>query len=115
MSPTLVFDDRQRLHMVLGSPGGTAIITYVAKTLVAALDWGLDIQAAISLPNFGSRNGPTEIEQGSSYETLTGALQARGHEVRAIPLQSGLHGIMRTSHGWEGGADPRTGGIAKGR
>ncbi len=115
MSPTLVFDQQQRLHMIVGSPGGSFIIPYVAKALIATLDWGLDMQAAISLPNFGSRNGPTEIEHGTSYESLTGALQAKGHDVRAVSLPSGLHGIMRTSQGWQGGADPRSGGIAKGQ
>ena len=49
MAPTLVFDEHDRLHMVVGSPGGPAIIYYVAKSLVATLDWGLDMQAAISL------------------------------------------------------------------
>ena len=115
MSPTLVFDEQHRLHLVVGSPGGPYIIAHVAKTLVATLDWGMDMQTAISLPNFGSRNGPTEIEKGSSLESLVGALQARGHEVQAGPLQSGLHGIMRTDNGWQGGADPRSGGIAKGQ
>jgi gamma-glutamyltranspeptidase / glutathione hydrolase len=115
MSPTLVFDSQNRLHMVLGSPGGPPIIYYVAKTLVATLDWGMDMQAAISLPNFGSRNGPTEIEKGTSLENLAGALQSMGHDVRAIEMASGLHGIMRTSQGWQGGADPRREGIAGGQ
>ena len=114
MSPTLVFDAQHRLHMVLGSPGGPPIIYYVAKALVATLDWGMDIQSAISLPNFGSRNGPTEIEKGTSVENLTASLKSMGHEVRAIDMTSGLHGIMRTSQGWQGGADPRREGIAKG-
>ena len=48
----------------VGSPGGSQIIGYVAKTLVGVLDWNLDVQQAISLPNFGSRNGPTELERG---------------------------------------------------
>ena len=52
------------------------IIGYVAKTLVATLDWNMDMQAAISLPNFGSRNGPTEVERGTEYESLIGALKA---------------------------------------
>jgi gamma-glutamyltranspeptidase/glutathione hydrolase len=115
MSPTLVFDSYDKLHMVIGSPGGPAIINYVAKTLIATIDWSMDIQAAISLPNFGSRNGPTEIEKGTAVENLQGALQSMGHEVRAIDLNSGLHGIMRTSQGWQGGADPRREGIAKGK
>ncbi|MCY7387875.1 MAG: gamma-glutamyltransferase [Burkholderiales bacterium] len=115
MSPTLVFDADKRLHMVIGSPGGPPIINYVAKALVATLDWGMDIQTAISMPNFGSRNGPTEIEKGTYYENLIGPLKSMGHEVRTIDLTSGLHGIMRTSTGWQGGADPRREGIAKGK
>ena len=115
MAPTLVFDHQDKLYMVVGSPGGPAIINYVAKTLVATLDWGMDMQAAISLPNFGSRNGPTEIEKGTSVENLLGALKSMGHEVRAIAMTSGLHGIMRTSQGWQGGADPRREGVARGR
>ena len=115
MSPTLVFDDRDRLYMVLGSPGGPPIIYYVAKTLIAALDWGMDMQSAISLPNFGSRNGPTEIEKGTPLENLLDPLKSMGHEVRTFDMTSGLHGIMRTSLGWQGGADPRRDGIAKGK
>jgi len=114
MSPTLVFDGKDQLHMVIGSPGGPIIINYVAKTLVAALDWGMDIQAAISLPNFGSRNGPTEIEKDTTYENLIGPLKSMGHEVRTFEMTSGLHGIMRTSAGWQGGADPRREGVARG-
>jgi gamma-glutamyltranspeptidase/glutathione hydrolase len=115
MAPTLVFNAAGDLHMTVGSPGGSLIINYVAKTLVATLDWNMDMQAAISLPNFGSRNGPTEIERGTSYEDLIGPLKALGHTVRAIDMTSGLHGIMRVKDGWQGGADPRREGIAKGR
>ncbi|MEP7156983.1 MAG: gamma-glutamyltransferase [Betaproteobacteria bacterium] len=115
MSPTLVFDSKDRLHLVLGSPGGPIIINYLAKTLIAALDWNMDIQAAISLPHFGSRNGPTEIEKDTPYENLIGPLKALGHEVRTFEMTSGLHGIMRTSEGWQGGADPRREGVVRGR
>jgi len=116
MAPTLVFDTRGRLEMVVGSPGGSSIINYTAKALVATLDWGLDIQSALSLPNMGSRNGPTELEQGSVYaQQLSGPLTARGHEVRAIEMTSGLHGIERLPSGtWRGGADPRREGVVRG-
>ena len=114
MAPTMVFDEHDKLTMVVGSAGGSVIINYIAKILVATLDWGLDIQSAISLPNVGSRNGPTEIEKGTAVENLIGALKSIGHEVRTIDLNSGSHGIMRTSQGWQGGADPRREGIAKG-
>jgi gamma-glutamyltranspeptidase/glutathione hydrolase len=62
MAPTIVYDAKGQVYMVVGSPGGSAIINYVAKTLVGVLDWGLDPQAAIDLPNVGSRNGPTELK-----------------------------------------------------
>jgi gamma-glutamyltranspeptidase/glutathione hydrolase len=119
MSPTIVFDKKTgKLVLTAGSPGGPAIINYVAKVLVGTLDWGLNVQEAISLPNFGSRNGPTELEAGRFPASVIEALQAKGHKVRETEQNSGLHGIERISvHGvplWYGGADPRREGIAKG-
>jgi gamma-glutamyltranspeptidase/glutathione hydrolase len=119
MAPTFVFDKSQKtLRMVIGSPGGSAIINYVAKVLIGTLDWGLDMQQAISLPNFGSRNGPTELEYGRVTESLLSALRAKGHTVRVIEQTSGLQGIMRANIGgetlWIGGSDPRREGAAKG-
>ena len=115
MAPTMVFGAQGQLELIVGSPGGSAIINYVAKALVGVLDWKLDIQQAIELPNFGSRNGPTQIERGSRYEALAAGLAGRGHELELAPLESGLHGIERVAGGWRGGADPRREGIAKGR
>ena len=119
MAPTLVFGKGSRkLVMAIGSPGGSAIINYVAKVLVGTLDWGLDLQQAISLPNFGSRNGPTELEQGRVSEALVAGLRAKGHQVRLKEENSGLQGIMRVRRDgeeiWFGAADPRREGIAKG-
>lgn len=114
MAPTLVFDADGRLSLVLGSPGGSAIINYVAKTLLGVLDRGLDMQQAIDLPNLGSRNGPTELEAGRGLEALGEALRARGHTVRFVEFNSGTHAIRRVGDGWEGGADPRREGIAAG-
>ncbi len=115
MAPTLVFDADGKLHMVVGSPGGSLIIGYVLKTLVATLDWKLDIQAAIDLPNVTSRNAATELERGTQAETLEATLAAMGHPVRVIDMTSGVHGIVRAEHGWTGGADPRREGVARGR
>jgi len=114
MAPAIVFGADGGVRLAAGSAGGSLIINYVAKTLAAALDWNYDIQAAIEVPNFGNRSGPTEIEQGSAYESLAGALRARGHDVRLIDMTSGLHGIERVPGGWRGGADPRREGMAKG-
>ncbi|HET7672117.1 MAG TPA: gamma-glutamyltransferase [Burkholderiales bacterium] len=114
MAPTMVFDGAGRLQLVVGSPGGSAIINYVAKALVGVLDWRLDIQQAIDLPNFGSRNGPTQIEAGTALEQLAPALAERGHQVNRIRLQSGLHGVERVPGGWRGGADSRREGTVRG-
>ncbi|RCS57047.1 gamma-glutamyltransferase [Parvibium lacunae] len=115
MAPTLVYDREQKtLLFALGSPGGSAIINYVGKTLVGVLDWGLDVQQAINLPNFGSRNGPTELEKGRAPEALIEALRARGHSVNIIDQTSGLQGIQREAGGWFAGADPRREGVAMG-
>ena len=119
MAPTLVFEKgTEKLFLTTGSPGGSAIINYVAKVLVGTMDWGLNVQQAISLPNFGSRNGPTELEQGRVPDDVVDQLKAKGHNVRLMEQTSGLQGIMRTTiHGeemWFGGADPRREGIVKG-
>ena len=114
MAPTLVFDAFDRLYVVTGSPGGSLIINYVAKTLVGILDWKLDPQVAVDLPNFGSRNGPTEIEKGTEAEGWKAALEAKGHEVRAIDMNSGIQAIVVTPAGLVGGADGRREGVAIG-
>ena len=114
MAPTIVYDHRGHVFMVVGSPGGPAIINYVAKTLVGVLDWRLDPQAAVDLPNVGSRNGPTELERGTSAVELAPKLQAIGHDTRVMNQTSGLHAIVRTPTGWIGGADPRREGVVRG-
>jgi gamma-glutamyltranspeptidase/glutathione hydrolase len=114
MAPTMVFDRDGKLVLALGSAGGSAIINHVIKTLVAALDQNMDIQQAIDLPNFGSRNGPTELEQGTAAASWAEPLRALGHEVRLIEMTSGVHAVQRTRAGWIGGADPRREGVAKG-
>ncbi len=118
MAPTLVFDAGGRLEMVVGSPGGSQIITYVAKTLIALIDWKLDPQATVDVANHGSRNGPTELERGTEAEAWVPALQAKGHEVRLIDMTSGIQAILRrpaaAGGGLAGGADSRREGVAIG-
>jgi gamma-glutamyltranspeptidase / glutathione hydrolase len=114
MAPTIAYDNFGRVAIVTGSPGGPAIINYVAKTLVGIIDWDLDPQAAVALPNFGSRNGPTELERNTSVVTLAPKLKALGVQVVVTEQTSGLQAIVRTKDGWIGGADPRREGIAMG-
>jgi gamma-glutamyltranspeptidase/glutathione hydrolase len=114
MSPTMVFDADGRLVLLAGSPGGQAIINYVARVLLAVLDWQMDLQAALNAPHFGSRNGPTELETGTSAAQLQAALAALGHDVRVQDMASGVHAIRRVGDQWIGAADPRRDGVARG-
>ena len=115
MAPTMVFDKDGKLFLVLGSPGGSRIIGYVARTLVAVLDWGLDIQAAIDLGHLQSRNGArVDIEKGTQAATLAGPLRKLGHNVRVTSMNSGLHAIQITKSGLLGASDPRREGVAVG-
>ncbi|AMP69220.1 gamma-glutamyltransferase family protein [Ralstonia solanacearum] len=120
MAPTLVFErDSGRLVAALGSPGGSQITEYVSKTLIGLLDWDMDVQNAIDLPNFGSRNGPTEVERGLVTQTLVQGLKARGHDVAQTEMTSGTQAIVRRPRDdgkpvWAGGADPRREGVVLG-
>ena len=78
------------------------------------LNWGLNTQQAINLPNFGSLNGPSLLEENRFPPATVQALRARGAEVREQNLTSGLQAIGRTASGWFGGADPRREGVVMG-
>jgi gamma-glutamyltranspeptidase/glutathione hydrolase len=115
MAPTLIFDKASgRLVMSVGSPGGALLIHFTAKAIYGVLDWGLDAQRAIDLPNFGSLNGPSLLEEKRFPPATIDALRAHGAEVREEPMTSGLQAIQRTETGWFGGADPRREGIVSG-
>ncbi len=112
MSPTLVFDQTGTLFATLGSPGGSTIITFVAKTLVALLDWKMDMQSAINLPHHVSPSGAIALEYDTSLLGISGKLRALGHAVSIRRLTSGLQGIRVTKDGQlDGGADPRREGV----
>ncbi len=115
MAPTLVFDKASgQLLMTGGSPGGALIIHYTAKLLYGTLEWGLNAQQAIDLPNFGALNGPTLLEAQRFPAATLQALRARGATVQEIPMTSGLQAIEKTPGGWFGGADPRREGVVRG-
>ncbi|QXH44791.1 gamma-glutamyltransferase [Pseudomonas xanthosomatis] len=115
MAPTLVFERSSgQLVATLGSPGGSQIIQYVNKALLGLLDWKLDPQAAVGLPNFGSRNVQTEVEAGLVGPQIIRQLRARGHDVAELEMTSGTQVIVRDGEGWAAGADPRREGSAAG-
>ena len=114
MSPVIVFDGQGRVVMAVGSPGGSRIIGYVAKALIAVLDWKMNIREALDYPNFVDRNGPLDLEEGSALATLKPALEKMGHTVKLRRLYSGLNGIVATPGGLEGSSDKRREGVALG-
>jgi gamma-glutamyltranspeptidase / glutathione hydrolase len=133
MAPTLVFKlaaDGSRGDFVMGtgSPGGSTIIQYVVKTLVGALDWGLDAQQATSLVDFGAANNPTtnvggehpnvvSANNGAADPLVTG-LRGLGHTVSVAAQSSGIGTVLRVQSGGgpalQGGADPRREGLVLG-
>ncbi len=114
MAPTIVVDREGRFVAASGSPGGNSIIAYVAKSLVALLDWKMTPAAAVALPNVVARGGIVSVEKGASPEMIS-ALRAAGLNVAPDQGEaSGLHAIVKRPGGYEGGADPRRDGVAKG-
>lgn len=121
MAPTIVLDARSGAPVLaVGSPGGASIVSYVARTLVAVLDDRVALATAVAMPNFGSRNGPTELEAGRAAPALAQGLAARGHVVEWREMTSGLHAIALHCRAprrctLEGAVDPRREGMALGR
>lgn len=114
MAPTLVFNPQGELAYVIGSRGGSRIIGYVVKTLIGTLDWRLNIQRSIDLPNVLHRGERLELEKGTNLEERAEALRALGHQVSVEALESGIHGLERVDDGWRGGADRRMEGALSG-
>ena len=111
MAPTMVLDRQGRLVMVIGSPGGSRIIGYIIQALVAALDWGLEMDEVVALPHVVNRNGVTELETGKGLHDAAEGLEERGHEVKFVTMNSGLNGIRIDDGQLQGAADPRREGL----
>ncbi|MDK1286395.1 gamma-glutamyltransferase [Pseudoalteromonas umbrosa] len=114
MAPVMVFNKDGSLKLVVGSPGGSRIINYVAQTVIGVLDWGLTPQQAINLPRVTNRNKYTTLEKGTELKAMKPWLESKGHKVRISDLNSGIHAIEIKAGLLFGGADPRREGVALG-
>ena len=112
MAPTIVMQGGAPV-LVLGSPGGSQIIPYVANAIIAYVDWGMDVQQMIAMPHLTNRFGTYDLEEGTTAASLEGALRDMGYEVQLRDLNSGLHAIAVEDR-LQGGADPRREGLAIG-
>ena len=112
MTPAILLDGRGRFLGAIGSPGGSAILAYVGKAIVGAVDWRLPVAEAIALPNLVARGASFGGEVGRFAPGVGEGLRARGVELRPGQGEdSGLHGAFRRGGGVEGGADPRREGV----
>jgi gamma-glutamyltranspeptidase/glutathione hydrolase len=109
MSPTIVLDENDDFLMAVGSPGGRNIISYVAKTVVAIMRWGLSPQEAINLPNMIAKTQQVRIEKNRASPELIQALRDFDYNVYESEGEiSGLSAVLKLPDGTlQGGADPR--------
>jgi len=115
MAPVIVVDRDGHFVAALGSPGGSAILTYNAKAVVGILAWGLSMQGAIELPNLIAHGNEFVGELGRFSPEILAGLRDRGIRLESGHAEgSGLHGIMRKPDGnYEGGADSRREGVVR--
>lgn len=113
MSPTIVLEDGKP-RFVVGSPGGSNIISYVVQAIVEHLDWGRDVQAAVAAPHLVNRFGPYDLEAGTAAAAMADDLAALGYATQTKDLNSGLQAIAVLPDGLFGGSDPRREGVSLG-
>ncbi len=115
MAPIIVLDHANHFVAALGSPGGSAILEYNAKTLVGLLAWKLSLKQAVELPNLIARGEGFAGEADRFTPALLEGLRERGIDLKSGHAEnSGLHAILRHPDGtYEGAADSRREGEAR--
>lgn len=115
MAPLIVFEGKRQMRLLIGSPGGSKIIDYVALATIAHLDWGLDIQRSVDHGNVVNTGKGTEIEPDTPVAAFANSLRAMGDAVKMQSETSGLHAIAVMKDGLHGGADMRREGVPMGQ
>lgn len=115
MSPTIVFDAGGEPRMLTGSSGGSSIIAYTTKSILAALDWNYSAQQAADFPNIVARNATVGVEVSKKPgQEISDDLSARGYDVEeGRGENSGLHIIIVGPDGMDGAADSRRHGTVR--
>ena len=112
MTPLILLDQDGRFAGAVGSAGGNSILPFVAKSLVAAIDWGQSMQAAIALPNLVARGKNFGSEVTKFSPQLLEGLRARGIDLKPGQGEdSGVHGVLIRNGRIDGGYDPRREGV----
>ena len=114
MTPTIILNRDRSLAGAIGSPGGNAILGYVSKALIGAIDWHMPLKDAFALPNLVARGDSFAGEESRFAPTLRAEMARRGVAVRAGSGEdSGLHGVLIRDGRFDGAADARRDGVAK--
>jgi gamma-glutamyltranspeptidase/glutathione hydrolase len=114
MTPTFIFDKNDNLLLTIGSPGGARIISYIAKSIIAFIDWEMPIADAVNLPNFNKMNNILELESNTNIASYQAALENIGHVTNIRDLNSGIHAISIMNNELSAGIDIRREGTALG-
>ena len=114
MAPVIVFDQDNNPVIIAGSPGGSRIIPYMIKTIIAMVDWEMTAQEAAALPHFVTVGSSIDLEEGTQMQAYKETLEQMGHKVKIRSLNSGLHIIAVDDGVMLFGVDPRREGMAMG-
>jgi gamma-glutamyltranspeptidase/glutathione hydrolase len=108
MTPTIVEKDG-KLFMVVGTPGGSTIMTSVFQTLLNVIDFGMGMQEAVNAPRFHHQWLPdvVDVEKGAISLGIRQRLTAKGYVFRDRGAIGRVDAILITKEGLQGGADPR--------
>ena len=112
MTPVILLTPDGRFAGAIGSAGGNAILAYVAKSLMAAIDWSLPMQQAIAQPNLVARGPNFQGEVTKFSPEVLNGLRERGIELKPGQGEdSGVHGVLIRDGRVDGGFDPRREGV----
>ena len=108
MVPTILLANDRRFAGAFGSAGGNAILAYVAKSMVAAIDWNMPVQEALAAPNLVARGPNFNGEVTKFSPEMLVALRAKGIDLKPGQGEdSGVHAVMIRDGRVDGGYDPR--------
>ncbi|RFZ90318.1 gamma-glutamyltransferase [Mucilaginibacter conchicola] len=108
MTPTIV-EKNGKLFMVVGTPGGSTIITSVFQTILNVVEFNQGLQQAVTSKRFHHQWLPDEVavEAGALDDITKEKLQQKGYKLTPRGAIGRVDAILATPQGYEGGADPR--------
>ncbi|WP_299462845.1 gamma-glutamyltransferase [Mucilaginibacter sp.] len=108
MTPTII-EKNGKLFMVVGTPGGSTIITSVFQTVLNVIEFDMDMQQAVSAKRFHHQWLPDDVatEPDALNEITKDKLTKKGYKITNKGAIGRVDGILKTKAGYEGGADPR--------